>query len=611
MLKLSSGTAHRALCAAFPNSFSMTRGVPVRARSRTKAGFAIARVERGMMVEHATLSDWFRALGELARNPELQALEVTPEFDFRGLMLDASRNGVPHVTSLEQRVVELALLGINQLTLYTEDTYEVSGHPLIGYLRGPYTQSEIRRVVRFAKRFGIEMFPCIQTLAHLEQVLQYRKAYGSLRDTASVLSVKAKGTRDFVAALLDAASAPYESQVIHLGMDEPWDLGRGSVFEVNRAIDPRELYLSHLKVVAGLCAERQLEPIVWGDFVLGQHAFNGDLPMTPAQWRRLPKNITLDYWNYFSENQADYHGDVQRFRQRGFEPIVSPALWNWDRFWGLYDKARRTFEPMLAAAKACGVRRVLMTMWGDDGQEAPYRSNFPGLARYAEHCFRSAPSESDVADMVLALTGDSMSSFLLPSSLDCPDEVALRANGNLAKTFTWDDPLLGMFAAHMADRPMTAHYRALTTQLRAQARRAAPRNRVLFQFAAALRACLAYKADLRTRARHAYLTRNRRQLLALVHDTGKTISAMQRLWRAHRAAWLDEQKPFGLEVLDLRYGGQLSRLHILRDQLRDQLSGSSSKIDEFEVEPQNYLGSYPFHGRKYRGTSSPVFNIWV
>ena len=245
-------------------------------------------------------------------------------------------------------------------------------------MRGPYTPAELRRVVRYAKRFGIEMFPCIQTLAHLEQVLQYRKAYGALRDTASVLSVKAKGTRDFVASLIESAAAPYDGRSIHVGMDEPWDLGRGSVFEIGRAIDPRELYLGHLKTVSTLCAERKLEPIVWGDFVLGQHAFNGDIPMTEAQWRKLPKNITLDYWDYFSEDEAHYRSDVQRFREHGFTPMVSPALWNWDRFWGLYDKAKRTFEPMLRAAKAEGLRRVLMTMWGDDGQEAPYRSNFPG-----------------------------------------------------------------------------------------------------------------------------------------------------------------------------------------------------------------------------------------
>lgn len=595
----------------FPKLFSLTFGVPVRARTRQKPGFAIERSALHVMIEHHGPSEWFRALGELSRNAELTTLEVIPQFDFRGLLLDASRNGVPHVASLEQRILELALLGINQLTLYTEDTFEVRGHPLIGYMRGPYTHAELRRVVRFAKLFGIEMFPCIQTLAHLEQVLQYRKAYNPLRDTASVLSVKAKGTRDFVAALLDSASAPYESRVIHIGMDEPWDLGRGLCFELNRAIDPRELYLSHLKVVAGLCAERKLEPIAWGDLVLGQHAFHGDVPMTPAQWRKIPKGVTLDYWSYFAEDDAHYRRDMQRFREHGFEPIVSPALWNWDRFWGLYDKARRTYDPMLRAAKAEGVRRVLMTSWNDDGSEAPYRSNFPALARYAEHCFRAVPKDDDVARMVAALTGDTLESFLLPSSLDCPDPVALKANGNLAKTFTWDDPLLGLFSGHMAERPMTAHYRALAARLRAQARRAAPRNRTLFELAAALAACLTYKADLRTRACNAYLARDRRQLLAVLRDTGKTITLMQRQWYAHRAAWLEEQKPFGLEVLDLRYGGQIARLRILRERLRDHLAGRAPRIPELDAKHCNYLGDYPYHGRKYRGTASPVFNIWV
>ena len=611
MLKLTPGRAHRELSRAFPKLFSLTRGTPVVARATARPGFVIARDEKRIVVEHSTLSAWFRALGELARRPALRKLEVIPEFDFRGLMIDASRNGVPRVASLEQRIVELALLGINQLTLYTEDTYEVEGHPLVGYMRGAYSKSELRRVVGFAKHFGIEMFPCIQTLAHLEQILQYRRAYARLRDTASVLSVKSKHTRDFVAALIDSASAPYESRVIHIGMDEPWDLGRGTSFEVNRKIDPRELYLSHLKVVAALCAERKLEPILWGDLVLGQHAFNGDLPMTTAQWRRIPKNVTLNYWQYFSEDADRYRADVRRFREHHFEPIVSPGLWNWDRFWGLHEKAKRTFLPLLRVAKAEGVRRVLMTMWGDDGQEAPYRSNFPSLALYAEHCFRSVPRASEVAEMVQILGGDSLATFLLPSELDCPDEAAVKGTGNLSKAFTWDDPLLGLFSAHLERRPMTPHYQALQAKLSVQARQAAPRNRTLFRFAAALSACLAKKADLRTRARKAYLARDRRALLAVATDTTKTIALMQRQWRAHRDVWLEENKPFGLEVLDLRYGGQLARLHVLRERLREHLAGRAPSIAEFEVKPRNFLGKYPYHGRKYRGTASPVFSIWV
>src|ERR1700733_8377629 len=101
MLKLTPGRAHRELSRAFPKLFSLTDGTPIVARARTRAGFGIARDGKRVVVEHATLSDWFRSLGELSRRPTLAQLDVTPEFDFRGLMIDASRNGVPHVESLE------------------------------------------------------------------------------------------------------------------------------------------------------------------------------------------------------------------------------------------------------------------------------------------------------------------------------------------------------------------------------------------------------------------------------------------------------------------------------------------------------------------------------
>jgi len=611
MLKLTANRAHRELVSAFPRAFSLTRGTPVTRRAASGPGFTIERKSGGFAVTHSSTSEWFRALGELLRNPELESLEVTPCFATRGLVIDASRNGVPHVASLEQRIVELALLGINQLALYTEDTYQVEGHPLVGYLRGPYTRAELSRLARFAAQFGIEMFPCIQTLAHLEQVLQYRKRYSPIRDTNSVLLVNAPQTRDFVAALLDSASAPYASPKIHIGMDEPWDLGRGVAFRVGQKNDPRELYLRHLSRVAALCAERNLEPIAWGDFVLGQHAFNGDIPMTRAQWRRIPKNITLNYWHYFSEDEGEYRAGLERFAEHGFEPIVSPALWNWDRFWGIADKAQRTFIPLLRAARAQGLERVLMTLWGDDGQEAPYRSNFPALCQYAEHCFRARPRDAEVASMVQALTGDTLVSFLRPTDLDCPDALALQKNGNLAKVLTWDDPLLGLFASHLGGRRLSAHYETVGADLRAQAKAAASKNKTLFRFAAELGTFLEHKADLHQRARAAYLAGNRKALGESTRQASVTIRAAQKLWRAHRRIWLEENKPFGLEVLDLRYGGQIARLQVFRETLEAHLADGTRAIPEFDAKRENYLGDYPHHGRKYRGTSSPVFSIWI
>jgi hypothetical protein len=44
----------------------------------------------------------------------------------------------------------MALMGLNMLQLYTEDTYEVEGEPLFGYLRGKYTMRELSLIDDYA-----------------------------------------------------------------------------------------------------------------------------------------------------------------------------------------------------------------------------------------------------------------------------------------------------------------------------------------------------------------------------------------------------------------------------------------------------------------------------
>lgn len=44
-------------------------------------------------------------------------------------MIDCSRNGVLKVKSVQQLLCYMAMMGLNMLQLYTEDTYEVR-HPI-------------------------------------------------------------------------------------------------------------------------------------------------------------------------------------------------------------------------------------------------------------------------------------------------------------------------------------------------------------------------------------------------------------------------------------------------------------------------------------------------
>ena len=85
-----------------------------------------------------------------------------------GFMFDCSRNSVLKVEMVKRLTRQTALMGLEWFLLYTEDTYEVKGYPYFGALRGRYTEEEIRECDAYAALFGVEMIPCIQALAHLQ-----------------------------------------------------------------------------------------------------------------------------------------------------------------------------------------------------------------------------------------------------------------------------------------------------------------------------------------------------------------------------------------------------------------------------------------------------------
>ena len=87
-----------------------------------------------------------------------------------GVMLDMSRNAVMKPAALKEFASELAKMGYNTLLMYTEDTYEIPDEPYFGHMRGRYTREELRDLVAFCKTLGMEVIPCIQTLAHLEGI---------------------------------------------------------------------------------------------------------------------------------------------------------------------------------------------------------------------------------------------------------------------------------------------------------------------------------------------------------------------------------------------------------------------------------------------------------
>jgi hypothetical protein len=595
----------------YPEYFSTSRGSPVVLEEWNNTGFLLFIDRHRITIKYRTLSDMLRALGTLISQsaidiPKRMNVRKTPPLEFRGLMIDVSRNGVIKVDYLKKIVRILSLMGLNHLTLYTEDTYEVSGHPLIGYQRGAYSKNELKDISQYAKCFGIEMFPCIQTLGHMEQILKF-DAYLNVKDTSSVLSVKAKETYKLIETLIKNASQPYESRLIHLGMDETWDLGRGECFEINKKIDPRMLYLNHLIKVNNICKKFGLRPIIWGDIVLG---LSGTTSMNRQQKEMLPSNIIMNYWNYYREDHKTYEKTILQYRKMGFEPMVSSGIWNWGRLWGLYPKVEKTTVPFMEVSKKMGIKRAMMTMWGDDGQETPFASNFPGLTLYLEHCYENSVDTENVKKRVKTLCRDDWEGFVLPSEMDLYNKKYSSSSPNMAKCFLYDDPIMGLYSSHTGKDKLNPHFKNIKTLLQPVTRKASQQNKDLFKYAYALADCLSVKADLRNSAYSAYKEGNRTRLKKVLETIPTVISKVDTLWKAHKQVWLEEKKAFGMEVIDLRYGGCISRLNTMRERLSQYLKGKIASVEEFEETPRNIYGKFSNIRLSYRDISNISLTRW-
>ena len=180
---------------------------------------------------------FFRAISlfmQHLRNGEKEFhLCENPLFDLNGPMFDVSQgNAVIKVAEVKNVLRQMAQMGLSTLMLYCEDSFDVKNQPYFGYMRSRYTEADMKECDDYADLFGIEMIPCIQTLAHFWDVLKWH-VFDDIYENECCLLVGEEKTYQFLYDLISSASKPFRSIRIHIGMVEAYGLGRGKFFEKN------------------------------------------------------------------------------------------------------------------------------------------------------------------------------------------------------------------------------------------------------------------------------------------------------------------------------------------------------------------------------------------
>lgn len=552
-------------------------------------GLAVIKEPGRITVKYSRKTDAFRALGRLFGEEGAEALRAdfseTPRFDVLGIMVDCSRNGVLRPEAAKILLRRCALMGINMVMLYTEDTYEVPEEPFFGYLRGRYTWDELKDLDNYADALGIEMIPCIQTLGHLKQVLQW-PAYAAYRDTDSVMLANTPKTYELLEKMITAVTTPFRSRRIHIGMDEAHGIGSGAYRKMFGEQNPFEIINRHLKRVRNLCRQMNLRPMIWSDmyFRLGSktnayYDLNSKIPRNVITG--IPQDVDLVYWDYYHTDSEFYENFIDKHRAMGQEPVMAGGVWTWNTFWSNLPFSMAATEACMRACKNKKLRQAFVTLWGDDGMECDLFSALPGIQFFAEHGHADRVDNELLRANFRGICGGNFDIWLKASDLDHIPESSgpSKSYGNCSKWLLWQDPLLSMFDPLISNPlALKTHYENLSAALTRAARTASEDKRLLFP--ALVARTLALKCTLRREMALAYRAGNQARLRQLLQPLAELRRATANLQQEHVALWLSLYKPFGLEVLECRYGGLQARLDSLNDRLNAYLRGKLDAIPE-------------------------------
>lgn len=502
-----------------------------------------------------------------------------------GTMLDCSRNAVMTVDAVKRWIDLTAKLGCNTLHLYMEDTYEVDGHPYFGHLRGRYSKAELKQIDAYAAAHGMQVIPCIQTLAHVNALFHW-PVYREIRDAADILLTGDERTYALVDGMFRTLRECLRTNIVNIGMDEADLLGLGKYLTLHGYRDRFSILMEHLRRVSEMAKKYGFELLMWGDMFFrlagGDYFtnFNQDpkLGKIPEEVRQLvPENIHLVYWDYFSRDRQSYERNIDAHNAIKSGSWFAGGLWTWAGFAPHNTFSIATMREAMKACHAKGVENVVMTMWGDNGAECSKFAVLPAL-------FTVSQMAQDIDD-VETIHANFEREFGIPfeafRALDLigTQNDSAEAIYNPEKYLLYCDPFMGQFDNRVKSGD-AAGYADCAARLAVYADHA--EYGYLFRSLRALCAFLSVKADLGIRTRAAYLSGDKKAAKALSTDYDAALERLDAFYAAYEQQWMHENKPQGFDVVDLRIGGQRQRLLHCRDRLLAYAEGRLDRIEELE-----------------------------
>lgn len=541
-------------------------------------------------IAYAEKIHFFRGLGLLCQHAgEEFSVTEEPKLEKNGIMYDASRNSVMKVEAIKDFLEIMAIMGLNLIMMYTEDTYTVPEYPYFGYMRGRYSYEELHECDEYAALFGIEMMACVEALGHMAKALKWSE-FANVRDTEMIFNVGEEETYAVLRNLLRAATAPYRSKRVHVGLDEAFAMGLGKYLNKHPHTSHAVLMPQHVKRVKEICDELGLEMMMWSDMFFraasGGRYHYPQVQFTEEFKASIPQDVGLVYWDYYNTDEDFYTAMMEKHLELSPYTIFAGGIWIWGCMTVNYKAVFNKTVPALRACMKAGVKEVIATMWGDCGAQTNVYEALLGMQLYAEMGYGYDGSYDHIKARFLACTGENADAFLELTLLDDLGQAdfgqQIYGDANPSEYLLWQNILMGMMDAHI-DIPNISQLYAQRKALYAQ--RAAENTHYpdIFLYSYHLASVLELKADLGVRIKNAYDSGDKAALEDICTQVLPELKDRVEQFKAvYRRLWYSAYKGFGFDILDTRLGGVLAGIDTAAFRIRQYLSGEVSHIEELE-----------------------------
>lgn len=568
---------------------------------------SVQREESGYCISYSDTTEFFRGLAFLCdavkKERDISICEKK-RFKTCGVMYDVSVGAVYKVETACDMIEQMALMGLNMMMLYSEDIYEMKKYPEFGYLRGAYTSHEIKEIDAYARIFGIELVPCIETLGHLQPALRW-PSLGKLADNSEVLMVGEDETYEFIEEMFKTCAENFTSRNIHIGLDETYGLGRGKYLTKNGFRELGDIFFEHLARVCEIAKKYGFKPMMWNDMIFkldGTQSFliedTEKLNVPEKHYSRYPENINLVYYNYGGayglNNQKVTRALLEQHKKFNRRTVFGGAIWTWGQLSAGLGKTYISTKVQLELCEEYGIDTVFACVWDTLQHQTNLYTAIPGMQIWAELQYHPDADMEFIWDRFELCTGYNKDEWKLLYCDEFSDEDMQKYCNpaaycvNPSFQHLYNDILTGMLDKTLSGYDFKSHYGKFLAAIK---KVDGGKMNALFRRYESLYEILYVKCDIGIRLREAYKKGDKKAIL----DIQNELESLPELYRQYHDCvendWYALNKPFGYSGLDMHLGMIEARIKTAINVVRKYLDGTYDILPELECDIEYYLGS--------------------